>query len=100
LSFFAQERQNTLENGFLDLFVFAQDGKTRLMLSEHKTLNLYTDDKKLFQRGAAKFISLGYAQRKTASAWRAVIITGITVRREVWSERNSPDSCKNIVLNY
>ncbi|MDR2688249.1 MAG: hypothetical protein LBB76_00630, partial [Azoarcus sp.] len=64
LSFFAQARQNTLENGFLDLVVFAQDGETRLMLSEHKTLNLYTKDEKLFRRVVAEFISLGYAHKE------------------------------------
>jgi hypothetical protein len=68
-AFFIQHRADTLASGFVDLVVFVPpEGETRLLLTEHKQLQLETRDAALIERFAARFSALGYAKKPEAAS--------------------------------
>ena len=64
IDFLIQQKQNTLENGYLDIVVHSTTGETNLTLTDHKTIQLYTKDENVFRSFIGNIINLGYEQTR------------------------------------
>lgn len=62
IEFLKKYQTDTLENGFVDLVVHSSNGKTNLMLCEHKKIQLHTESEELFKKFIDSIIDLGFEQ--------------------------------------
>ena len=64
IDFLNRQKKNTLENGYLEIVVHSTKGETNLILNDHKKIQLYTKDEKVFNNFGKNIIDLGYKQTK------------------------------------
>lgn len=64
IKFLKKHRANTIENGFVELVVNSNIGKTNLMLCEHKKVQLHTESEEIFKKFIGGLIDLGFKQTK------------------------------------
>jgi len=64
IDFLKNHKEDTLENGYLDIVIYSSEGQTNLKLDGHKKIQLKTRDEKVFKSFIGKIIDLGYEQTK------------------------------------
>ena len=64
IDFLIQQKQNTLENGYLDIVVHSIKGETNLTLNDHKKIQLHTKDENVFRNFIGNIKNLGYKQTR------------------------------------
>ncbi|SEL54001.1 hypothetical protein SAMN04487910_2758 [Aquimarina amphilecti] len=64
IKFLKKHKTNTIENGFVELVVNSNTGKTNLMLCEHKKVQLHTESEEVFKNFIGGLIDLGFEQTK------------------------------------
>ena len=64
IDFLNKQKQNTLENGYLDIVVHSIKGETNLTLNDHKKIQLHTKDEVVFRNFIGKIKNLGYEQTR------------------------------------
>ena len=57
-------KENTIQNGFIDVVVHSKEGETNLTLNEHKKISLHTKSEEVFNDFIGKVIGLGYKQTR------------------------------------
>ena len=64
LDFLQANKENTIQNGFIDVVVHSKEGETNLTLNEHKKISLHTKSEEVFNDFIGKVIGLGYKQTR------------------------------------
>ena len=64
IDFLNRQKENTLENGYLDIVVNSTKGETNLTLNDHKKIQLHTKDENVFKNFIGSIIELGYKQTR------------------------------------
>ena len=64
VTFLNEQKENTLENGHLDIVIHSAKGATDLMLDDHKKIQLHTKDATVFNDFGKNIIGLGYKQTR------------------------------------
>ncbi len=64
IDFLKTQKNNTLENGYLDIVVHSQTGDTNLTLDDHKKIQLHTKEEGVFNDFIGNIIKLGYEQTR------------------------------------
>ena len=64
VDFLNRQKENTLENGYLDIVVHSTKGETNLILNDHKKIQLYSKDENVFRDFIGNIIDLGFEQTR------------------------------------
>ena len=62
LAFIAGDDLNLLQNGFIDIVLYCQEGRTNLVLDEHKQIQLSTSSEEIFNSFGQGIINMGFEQ--------------------------------------
>jgi hypothetical protein len=62
--FLTNNTEETLKNGFVDIVVHTKKGKTKLILNEHKKIQLHTKEQSVFDDFIEQMENLGFKQTK------------------------------------